>query len=330
MLAARQSLAWGSAEGCSSSNRQFEDDHHDHRRDVGSIAASAGADRRTSDTRASSSVNRAESDKFAKLASSWWDPAGPFKPLHAMNRARCEFIKGVIEDYIAESGESEESGPRSELRILDVGCGGGILSESLAAMTFRDRDLDVRVLGIDVNQEGIDAATAHRDAAHPPLPASRLAYKATSIEELLEREPSEQFDVTISSEVIEHVDHPHVFCQNLIRATAPGGRIIISTLNRTVKSYGLAIVAAETLLRLVPEGTHDWSKFLTPEEVLLMMTTKGSSLSPAAAAAAPDEAVDEVSLDSMAGMLLNPLTGLWRLDGDDVDVNYIQAYKKKR
>lgn len=248
-----------------------------------------------------------------------------------MNKARCEFIKGVIDDYIRESG------PLTELRILDVGCGGGILSESLATMNFRDRGgdvdpdsdsdsdpdhdggLDVRVLGIDVNQEGIDAATAHRDVEHPSISKSRLTYEAAAIEDLLERRSFEPFDITISSEVIEHVDHPSAFCRNLIRATAPGGRIVISTLNRTVKSYGLAIVAAETLLRMVPEGTHDWSKFLTPEEVLLMMTS-----------GVPGKPDAEVALDSMAGMVLNPLTGLWKLDGDDVDVNYIQAFRKKR
>jgi len=158
-----------------------------------------------------------------------------------LNKARCEFIKGVVDDYIRESG------PLTKLRILDVGCGGGILSESLATMNFRDRGgdvgpdsdpdhdggLDVRVLGIDVNQEGIDAATAHRDVEHPSISKLRLTYEAAAIEDLLERRSFEPFDITISSEVIEHVDHPSAFCRNLIRATAPGGRIVISTLKRS-------------------------------------------------------------------------------------------------
>lgn len=286
-----------------------------------------GEGRKGREGRRKSSVNREEAAKFAKLSASWWDPNGPFKPLHGMNRARCEFIKGVIDNYVDETGcgrrggndggSLEAASDRKELRVLDVGCGGGILSESLATMLMRDPGLDVRVIGIDVNQEGIDTATAHRDAAQPSLPAGRLVYRVAAIEDLLEDTPSEKFDITIASEVIEHVDHPEEFCLNLLRATKPGGRIVISTLNRTIKSYGLAIVAAETLLRMVPEGTHDWSRFLTPAEVVLMMTggSDGGDRG--------DGGSQSASVESMAGMVLNPLTGLWRLDGDDVDVNYI-------
>lgn len=312
------------------------------------------------------SVNRAEAAKFAKLSSTWWDLNGPFKPLHAMNKARCEFIKGVIDEYVEErhgdrDGSRQDGLSRGDngrrgtmdaaesvdrrideerrkriIRVLDVGCGGGILSESLATMPMRDQNVELQVLGIDVNQEGIDTATEHRRTAHPTLSPSRLAYRAVTIEDLLgegsesprtdDREyhlasdagydpggrPADAvgaFDITIASEVIEHVDHPQEFCRNLIRATRPGGRIIVSTLNRTVKSYALAILAAETLLRMVPEGTHDWSKFFTPEEVALMMTENGSP----------------VALDAVAGMVPNPLTGLWKL-GDNVDVNYIASF----
>lgn len=310
------------------------------------------------------SVNRAEAAKFAKLSSSWWDPNGPFKPLHNMNKARCEFIKGVIDEYVEErdgdgphgtsKGDSGRSGAvgavdrvdrrtddtrqkrqKRIVRVLDVGCGGGILSEALATMPMRDPDVELQVLGIDVNQEGIDTAMEHQRAAHPGLSPPRLGYRAVTIEDLLDggdgdddarkvagegRSSSDAarnsfvgaFDVTIASEVIEHVDHPQEFCRNLVRATAPGGRIIVSTLNRTVKSYALAIVGAETLLRMVPEGTHDWSKFLTPEEVVLMMTEDGS---PAA-------------LDAVAGMVLNPLSGLWKLE-DNIDVNYIASFSLK-
>ena len=311
------------------------------------------------------SVNRAEAAKFAKLSSKWWDPNGPFKPLHAMNKARCEFIKGVMDEYVEESGGSASKDAQGRcsvsirmdtedavdrrmdekriIRVLDVGCGGGILSESLATMPLKDPNIEVRVLGIDVNKEGIDTAEEHRRTAHPGLPAARLSYRAVTVEDLLDEKLSSShtdesdsghgvgvssdlqantdqaadasldlpgaFDIVIASEVIEHVDHPQVFCRNLIRATAPGGRVIISTLNRTVKSYGLAILGAETLLRIVPEGTHDWSKFLTPEEIVFMMTESGSP----------------ALLDTMAGMVFNPLTGLWTL-ADDVDVNYITSF----
>ena len=269
--------------------------------------------------RSSPSVNRGEAAKFAKLSASWWDPNGPFKPLHAMNKARCEFIKKIIDDYIAENGAaSARTRKRQVLNVLDVGCGGGILSESLATMHFRESNVQVSVLGIDVNQEGIDTAQEHKLAVHPELTASKLDYRTLAIEELLteNRSGPDLFDITIASEVIEHVDHPQEFCRNLIRATAPGGRIIISTLNRTVKSYGLAIIGAETVLRMVPEGTHDWSKFVTPEELVLMMTGDGTVGGRQGA-----------SLDTMAGMVLNPLSGMWRLDADSVDVNYISSFR---
>jgi polyprenyldihydroxybenzoate methyltransferase/3-demethylubiquinol 3-O-methyltransferase len=297
------------------------------------------------------SVNRSEAAKFARLSSRWWDLNGPFKPLHAMNKARCEFIKGAIDEYVEEHGGyhhggalGDENGRQSTMgtvdsvdrrtdenrqnrqnriiRVLDVGCGGGILSESLATMPMRDPNVELQVLGIDVNQEGIDTATEHRRTAHPRLPPSRLTYRAVTIEDLLSDDRTDHsasdaagdpvigaFDITIASEVIEHVDHPQEFCRNLIRATAPGGRVIVSTLNRTVESYTLAILGAEMLLRMVPEGTHDWSKFLTPEEVVLMMT----------------ENEPPAALDTVAGMVLNPLSGLWKLE-DNIDVNYIASF----
>jgi polyprenyldihydroxybenzoate methyltransferase/3-demethylubiquinol 3-O-methyltransferase len=294
----------------------------------------------------SSSINPSEVAKFAKLSSSWWNLDGPFKPLHAMNKSRCEFIKQAVDRYIMEkenlnkmeegdcmvrAARNNGEGQSRVIRILDVGCGGGILSESLATLYPQNTEITLEVLGIDVNQKGIDEAMRHKETALPLGARPCLDYKVVALEDLLtgnyvQAQESNNdaeskrinyngyFDITIASEVIEHVDAPEEFCRNLMRATSAGGRVIISTLNRTIKSYGLAVLGAEDILGLVPRGTHDWSKFLTPEELVLMMTEGGSKERCA-------------QLDTLTGMVLNPLSGMWRLDADHIDVNYIASFQ---
>ena len=248
-----------------------------------------------------SSVNRKEAEKFAKMSQSWWDMSGPCKPLHDLNKARCEFIRGVL-------SHDEQVANR---RVLDVGCGGGILSESLIMMPGVGH-----VTGIDVHEQGVEVAREHAQSNNNSSLNGRgslIEYRTEAIEDLVEHE-AESYDVVVASEVIEHVDSIEFFCSRLIRAAKPGGVIIISTLNRTGLSYLLAIVGAEYMLRMVPEGTHEWSRFVTPEELLYMMCYSQSD--------------STVSLEMMSGMSYQPLTGEWSLSRD-TDMNYIASFKKQ-
>lgn len=248
-----------------------------------------------------SSVNRREAAKFAELADKWWDLNGPFRPLHQLNPTRCAFIRSALCDNFGL--EAAAPAPLAGLRVLDVGCGGGLLSEALARM---GADVD----GIDVNPEGIAAAQAH--AALDPGMAGRLHYKAVTLEGTVAGKGAGRYDAVIASEVIEHVASVSGFCASLVEAAAPGGAIVISTINRTPQAFALAVVAAEYVLRWVPAGTHDWSKFVQPEEVAMAM-----------------EAAGEVALRQVAGMGYNPLTGQWSL-GKDTGINYIAYFQKEK
>lgn len=260
-----------------------------------------------------SSVNPDEAEKFAKLSNSWWNERGPFKPLHAMNRARCEFIKHILDIHACRFLRKGTLAEPAYMRVLDVGCGGGILSESLATMKLCSNTMRLHVTGIDVHDRGIQAAIQHRNEVLIPSTRSEaippiLEYRLQSIEGLLETE-TDGYDIVIASEVIEHVDSVEEFCRNIVRATKPSGRIIMSTLNRTFKSYLLAILGAEYITGMVPQGTHEWNKFITPQELVRLLC----------------DGEDKVSLDMLSGMSYQPLTGLWHLS-HDTNVNYIASY----
>nr|CAD1842228.1 unnamed protein product [Ananas comosus var. bracteatus] len=220
-----------------------------------------------------SSLNPAEVAKFAAIAETWWDSEGPFKPLHLLNPSRISFIRSTLCRHFRRDPYSAR--PLEGLKIIDVGCGGGILSEPLAR-------LGAAVTGIDAVEKNIKIARIHADLV-------RL---------------NKQFDATIALEVIEHVADPSDFCRSLGALTAPGGATVISTINRTLRAYATAIVTAEHILNWLPKGTHEWSKFLTPEE-LVMILRRAS-----------------FSVEEMAGFFYNPLTGEWSLS-DDISVNYI-------
>ena len=243
------------------------------------------------------SIDPKETQKFAKLAKDWWDPDGPFKPLHAMNRVRCDFIRNVIADVA-----QRHSMTKSSMKVLDVGCGGGILSESIARM-------GPHVLGIDVNEAGIKTAQEH--ALLDGTLRDKLKYETRNMHDVASE--SEKFDLVIASEVIEHVASTHDFCVNLVKATRPGGSIVLSTLNRTASSYMLAILGAEYIMRWVPQGTHDWGAFVTPEEMVTWMDKAGAQLG------------RQVIADGIAGMSYQPITGLWYL-GRNIEVNYIASF----
>jgi 2-polyprenyl-6-hydroxyphenyl methylase/3-demethylubiquinone-9 3-methyltransferase len=225
----------------------------------------------------SGTVSATEVAKFNRLASRWWDPNGPMKPLHRMNPARVAWIEGLLD------------GPS---RILDVGCGAGLAAEALAR---HGHD----VLGIDAAGEAIEVARRHAEGQ-----GLRLAYRSCPAEELLAE--GQRFPVITSLEVIEHVPDPVAFVRVLAALLDPGGVLVLSTLNRTRRSWVTAKLGAEYLLRMLPVGTHDWKAFITPVELAGMLRTAG------------------LRVVGTTGLLADPLTGQWRT-GRTLDVNYMMA-----
>lgn len=248
-----------------------------------------------SSTIPSSSRNEAEIAKFAAIADTWWDAEGPFKPLHVMNPTRLVFIRSALCRHFRKDPYSAR--PLEGLKIVDVGCGGGILSEPLARM-------GASVMGIDAVEKNIKIARVHADL--DPL-TSAIDYCCTTAEKLVEGQ--REFDAVLALEVIEHVADPTEFCKSLAALTVSGGATVISTINRSMRAYATAIVGAEYILRWLPRGTHEWSSFLTPEELVLILQRAS------------------INVEEMAGFAYNPLTGRWSLT-DDVGVNFI-AYGTK-
>ncbi|KAK9861105.1 hypothetical protein WJX84_002414 [Apatococcus fuscideae] len=238
-------------------------------------------------------VESAEVQKFSQLAEDWWNPTGPFRPLHQLNPVRCKFIRAALCDQYRLNPAA--SRPLTDVTILDVGCGGGLLSESLARM-------GARVTGIDLSAASIDLARAH--ATMDPQIAKSVTYQAISTDGLAQQGRS--FDVVIASEVIEHVDHPPAFCRSLADLTASSGTVILSTINRTVRAYALAIVAAERVLGILPRDTHDWSKFITPGQ--------------------PPSRFRQGGTPYASGMSLDVASGRWGLS-EDLAVNYIACFR---
>ncbi|KAJ9554020.1 hypothetical protein OSB04_018065 [Centaurea solstitialis] len=237
-----------------------------------------------------SSVDQAELAKFAAIAESWWDAEGPFKPLHVMNPTRLTFIRSTLCRHFGKDPLSAR--PFEGLKFVDVGCGGGILSEPLARM-------GASVTGIDAVEKNIKIAQVHADL--DPV-ASSIEYRCTTAENLVEEQ--QKFDAVLALEVIEHVANPDGFCKSLSALTKPDGATIISTINRSMRAYATAVVVAEYILHWLPKGTHEWSSFLTPEELVLLLQRSS------------------ISVEEMAGFAYDPLTGQWSLD-DDIGVNFI-------
>jgi len=205
-----------------------------------------------------STMNKEEVEKFSKMASDWWNTEGVCKPLHSMNRLRVPFVR----DRLVPNNRNAL--PLQGLKILDVGCGGGILSEPLAR-------LGAKVTAVDACKENIEIAKFHssKDEA-----TKEINYICSTIEEFAECH-EEKFDGIVASEIIEHVDNPQLFIQSMSSVLKDGGSLFITTLNRTNKSWLLAIVGAEYIVGLLPKGTHDWNKFLKPEEIEKMCDNCG-------------------------------------------------------
>lgn len=244
---------------------------------------------------APSSLKEPELAKFSAIADTWWDSEGPFKPLHKMNPTRLAFLRSTLCRHFRKDPLSAR--PFEGLRFIDVGCGGGILSEPLTRM-------GATVTGIDAIEKNIKIARLH---ANLDPTTSTIEYCCTTAEKLVEEQ--RKFDAVIALEVIEHVADAAEFCKSLSALTAHEGATVVSTINRSMRSYATAIVAAEYLLQWLPKGTHQWSSFLTPEELTMILKRAG------------------VDVKEMAGFVYNPLTGRWSLS-DDISVNFI-AYGTK-
>lgn len=239
-------------------------------------------------------VDADEIAKFAAMADEWWDPNGKFRPLHLFNPVRIAFLR----DRIAAHFGRDVKGPRplDGLRILDVGCGGGLLCEPMAR-------LGASVTGIDATERNTEIARIHADAM-----ALDIDYRFTTAADLAESRDS--FDVVLNMEVIEHVADRQAFMEDCARLVRPGGLMFLATLNRTPKAYLLAIVGAEYVMRWLPRGTHDWKRFVRPSEMAAWLRRAG------------------MEMREISGVAYDPLKGAWKLAPRDLDVNYIVVAEK--
>ena len=271
-----------------------------------------------------STINPDEVERFSRIADEWWDEKGKFKPLHKINPLRLKFIRDHACEHFGRDADSIKS--LKDMTILDIGCGGGLLCEPLTRM-------GANVTGIDASEKNIKVASLHAEKM-----GLEIDYRATSAEALVAsntdvgvsngskatRRGSEgetrtgeafppamdSYDIVLALEIIEHVDNVDLFMQSVCALVKPGGLLFISTLNRTVKSYALAIIGAEYVLRWLPVGTHTWNKFVKPSELANHLRT------------------NHLDLASQTGMVFSPLKNTWSLNANDLDVNYLLVAKK--
>lgn len=242
-------------------------------------------------TASASSIDPKEVEQFSRIAAEWWDPKGKFAPLHKFNPVRLAFIREQAQARFGRDAKAIR--PFEGLRLLDIGCGGGLLCEPMTRLGFQ-------VTGVDASERNIGTASTH--AAQQGL---NIDYRASTAEDLLASgEPP--FDVVLNMEVIEHVADPGEYLRNCARLMAPGGLMIVATLNRTLKALALAKVGAEYVLRWVPAGTHDWNKFLKPDELRSFL------------------AGEPVEMQGPFGVAFDPLSGRWSRS-TDCDINYMMT-----
>ena len=237
-------------------------------------------------------INKEEIQKFSNLAEEWWDVNGKFKPLHMFNPVRIEYITQKIKDHFEINNEAKNY--LKDLNILDIGCGGGLISEPLAR-------LGGNVTGIDASEKNIKVANIHSKKNK-----LNIRYINKSPEQLNE---FEKFDVILNLEIVEHVENVELYINSCHKLLKKNGIMFTATLNRTFSSYIKAIIGAEYILRWLPIGTHDWNKFLKPEELV----DKISNLN--------------FKIESIKGLEFNILTNKWK-KGEDLSVNYIITAKK--
>lgn len=239
------------------------------------------------------SVDRGEVARFDALAATWWDEAGPMRVLHRFNPVRLTYIRDAL--CRRHGRDPDKPFPLDGLTICDVGCGGGVLSEPLAR-------LGARVTGLDPATQNITVARAHAEAAGVPVD-----YRAETIEAVVAS--GETFDAVLIMEVVEHVSDMRAFVGTACAAVKPGGMLVAATINRTLRAFAMAVVGAEYVLGWLPRGTHDWEKFVTPEE--LARAIRGGGL----------------GITDTAGVVYDPLRDGWRI-GRDTAVNYMVAAER--
>jgi 2-polyprenyl-6-hydroxyphenyl methylase / 3-demethylubiquinone-9 3-methyltransferase len=240
------------------------------------------------------SVDPAEIAKFSRLAAEWWDPEGTFKPLHRFNPVRLGFIRSLAAEHFGRDGKALR--PFGGLDLLDIGCGGGLLSEPMARMGFS-------VLGADASERNVRVAAAHAEGAGLPL-----RYRAVTAEALAAEGAA--FDLILNMEVVEHVADLPLFLRSCAALLKPQGLMLVATLNRTLKSLALAKIGAEYILRWLPPGTHDWNRFVTPAELTRGLEAAG------------------LGLTRLQGVAFDPLRWDWILS-PDTGVNYLAVAVKR-
>lgn len=238
--------------------------------------------------RTGGTVDAGEVERFERIARTWWDSAGPMKTLHRFNPVRLAFIRDHVAQHLGR--DPRDGRPLEGLSVLDVGCGGGLLCEPLARM-------GATVTGIDPAPTNVEVARLH--AAQSGATSS---YRQATVEEIVAE--GKRYDVVLAMEVVEHVADVDLFVGACCQAVKPDGLLFMATLNRTLKAFALAIVGAEYVLGWLPRGTHQWEKFVTPEEL--------------------EDAIDRggLSIADSTGVVFNPLDGSWRLSRD-MGVNYM-------
>ncbi|RQH07714.1 bifunctional 2-polyprenyl-6-hydroxyphenol methylase/3-demethylubiquinol 3-O-methyltransferase UbiG [Bradyrhizobium sp. RP6] len=234
-----------------------------------------------------STVDAAEIAKFSKLSAEWWDPKGKMAPLHRINPLRLGYIRDAACRKFERNVRSLNC--LGSLRVLDIGCGAGLLCEPLSR-------LGAQVIGIDPSQSNIAAAKLHADKSH-----LAIDYRCTTVEEI---DPRERFDIVLAMEVVEHVTDVGVFLKRCASMLKPNGLMVVSTLNRNWKSFALAIVGAEYVLRWLPRGTHEWNKFVTPDELAKHLLD------------------NRLVITEQTGVVYSPFADKWTLSSD-MDVNYM-------
>lgn len=238
---------------------------------------------------ASGTVDPAEVERFSRIADEWWDPTGKFAPLHRLNPVRIRYIRDRVATHWQRAPLSER--PLEGLSLVDIGCGGGLLSEPMAR-------LGARVTGIDASARNIAVASLHAERQ-----GLAIDYRQGTVEALAPQ--GARFDVVLALEIVEHVSDVDLFLRTCGEMVKPGGLLFLSTLNRTAKAWMLAIAGAEYVLGWLPRGTHDWKKFLKPSEVARGLRAGG------------------IETDDMVGVVYSPLSRQWSLNKGDLDVNYM-------
>ena len=236
-------------------------------------------------------INKKEIEKFSKIASEWWSPEGKFKPLHKFNPIRIKYLKDNIIDHF---NLKQKSLPLKGINILDIGCGGGLLSEPMSR-------LGARVTGIDASEKNIKIAKFHSKKNK-----LKINYICSSPERM---KSNKKFDVILNMEIVEHVEDINFFIKESSKLLKKNGLMFIATLNKTLKSYAFAIVGAEYILRWLPIGTHDWEKFVKPKDLIKISEE------------------NNLKIKNLDGLKYDILKDKWELSNDD-SVNYIARFKK--